>query len=358
MIATIILRIRKNKMTAAVNTRIVLASRPVGEPVAENFDLQICPVPEIGEGEILCRTLYLSLDPYMRGRMNDAKSYAEPVALGEVMTGGTVSEVLASNVDGFAPRDIVTGYGGWQAYSVATQKSDLRRLDPSIAPISTALGILGMPGMTAYTGLLNIGQPKPGETVVVAAAAGPVGSLVGQIAKLKGCLAVGIAGSPEKCRYVIEELGFDACINHREENLYACLKDACPDGVDVYFENVGGKVLESVIGLMNPFSRMPVCGLVSQYNMTELPMGQNMLPALMRRILTNRITIRGFIVWDFADQEQDFLTEVSGWLKDGKIKFREDRVEGLENAPEAFIGMLNGKNFGKLVIKVGEDGTG
>jgi len=345
-------------MSTTTNRQILLASRPVGEPTADNFTLTRSPIPEISDGDVLCRTIYLSLDPYMRGRMNDAKSYADPVQLGDVMTGGTVSEIIASNADGFQPGEIVTGYGGWQEYSVASKGSGLRKIDPGLAPISTAVGILGMPGMTAYTGLLNIGQPKEGETVVVAAAAGPVGSLVGQIAKLKGCRVVGVAGSPEKCAYVTEELGFDACVSHRDENLYKSLKQACPDGIDVYFENVGGKVLECVIGQLNMFSRIPVCGLVSQYNMTELPIGKNMLPALMRTVLTNRVNIRGFIVWDFNDQEQAFLTEVSGWLKDGKVKYREDRVQGLENAPEAFMGVLQGRNFGKMVVQVGEDVTG
>jgi len=344
-------------MSNTVNRQILLASRPVGEPAPENFTLTSSAIPEAGDGELLCRTIYLSLDPYMRGRMNDAKSYAAPVGLGEVMTGGTVSEVITSNADGFAPGDIVMGYGGWQEYSIATKQSGLRKIDPTLAPISTAVGVLGMPGMTAYTGLLNIGQPKEGETVVVAAAAGPVGSLVGQIAKLKGCHVVGIAGSPEKCKYVKDELGFDACISHRDENLYISLKQACPDGIDVYFENVAGKVLEAVIPQLNMFARMPVCGLVSQYNMTELPIGKNMLPALMRTVLTNRVNIRGFIVWDFQSQEQEFLTEVSSWLKDGKVKFLEDRVQGLENAPEAFMGVLQGKNFGKMVVQVGEDVT-
>lgn len=344
-------------MNPTTNRQIILTSRPVGEPNAENFELKSGPIPEIGNDELLCRTIYLSLDPYMRGRMSDAKSYAEPVTIGGGMPGGTVSEVMQSNVDGFDAGDIVVGYGGWQDYSVSRKGAGLRKLDPSLAPVSTAVGILGMPGMTAYTGLLNIGQPKPSETVVVAAAAGPVGSLVGQITKIKGCRAVGVAGSPEKCQYVVDELGFDACVNHREENLQDSLKDACPDGIDIYYENVGGKVLEAVIGLMNPFSRMPVCGLVSQYNMTDLPVGQNMLPVLMRAILTKRISIRGFIVWDFADQEPAFLNEVSGWLKDGKIRFKEDRVEGLENAPEAFMGVLKGKNFGKMIIQVGDDPT-
>lgn len=344
-------------MNSSTNRQIVLASRPVGAPRGENFELKSAPVPEIGAGEILCRTIYLSLDPYMRGRISEARSYARPVAPGEVMPGGTVSEVMVSNVEGFAAGDIVVGYGGWQDYSVFGQGAGLRKLDPALAPISTALGILGMPGMTAYTGLLNIGRPKPGETVVVAAAAGPVGSLVGQIARRKGCRAVGIAGGAEKCRYVVDELGFDACISHREEHFQDALKDACPEGIDIYFENVGGKVLEAVIGLMNPFSRIPVCGLVSHYNMTELPPGPNLLPVLMRAILVNRIALRGFIVWDFAEQEQAFLNEVSGWLKEATVHYREDRVAGLEQAPAAFMGLLQGKNFGKLIVEVGADPT-
>jgi NADPH-dependent curcumin reductase len=333
------------------NRRIVLASRPEGEPVPENFRLDTAAVPQPGPDEVLLKTRYLSLDPYMRGRMSAARSYAKPVEPGDVMVGGTVSEVVASNVEGLAPGDVVLGQMGWQEYAVS-KRQGLRKLDPAAAPIQTALGVLGMPGMTAYTGLLNIGQPKEGETVVVAAATGPVGSLVGQIAKLKGCRAVGIAGGADKCRALIDEFGFDAAIDHRSPEMAARLKEACPKGIDVYFENVGGAVWDAVFPLLNDFSRIPVCGLVAQYNMTELPPGPDRTPVLMRAILSKRLLLRGFIVSDFASQHGEFQREVGAWLRDGKIKYREDVVEGLENAPQAFIGLLQGKNFGKLLIKV------
>jgi NADPH-dependent curcumin reductase CurA len=337
-------------MTQA-NRRIVLASRPEGEPRPENFRLDTAPVPQPGPDEVLLRTRYLSLDPYMRGRMSAARSYAKPVEPGDVMVGGTVSEVVASNLEGLAPGDIVLGQMGWQEYGVS-KRQGLRKLDPAAAPIQTALGVLGMPGMTAYTGLLNIGQPKEGETVVVAAATGPVGSLVGQIAKLKGCRAVGIAGGADKCRALIDEFGFDAAIDHRASDMAARLKEACPKGIDVYFENVGGAVWDAVFPLLNDFSRIPVCGLVAQYNMTELPAGPDRTPVLMRAILSKRLLLRGFIVSDFASQHGEFQRDVGAWLREGKIKYREDVVEGLENAPQAFIGLLQGKNFGKLLIKV------
>jgi NADPH-dependent curcumin reductase len=333
------------------NRRIVLASRPEGEPVPENFRLDIAAVPQPAPDEVLLRTRYLSLDPYMRGRMSAARSYAKPVEPGDVMVGGTVSEVVASNVEGLAPGDVVLGQMGWQEYAVS-KRQGLRKLDPAAAPIQTALGVLGMPGMTAYTGLLNIGQPKEGETVVVAAATGPVGSLVGQIARLKGCRAVGIAGGADKCRALIDEFGFDAAVDHRSPEMAARLKEACPKGIDVYFENVGGAVWDAVFPLLNDFSRIPVCGLVAQYNMTELPPGPDRTPVLMRAILSKRLLLRGFIVSDFASQHGEFQREVGAWLRDGKIKYREDVVEGLENAPQAFIGLLQGKNFGKLLIKV------
>ena len=333
------------------NRRIVLASRPEGEPVPGNFRLDTAAVPQPGPDEVLLRTRYLSLDPYMRGRMSAARSYAKPVEPGDVMVGGTVSEVVASNVEGLAPGDVVLGQMGWQEYAVS-KRQGLRKLDPAAAPIQTALGVLGMPGMTAYTGLLNIGQPKEGETVVVAAATGPVGSLVGQIAKLKGCRAVGIAGGADKCRALIDEFGFDAAVDHRSSEMAARLKEACPKGIDVYFENVGGAVWDAVFPLLNDFSRIPVCGLVAQYNMTELPPGPDRTPVLMRAILSKRLLLRGFIVSDFASQHGEFQREVGAWLRDGKIKYREDVVEGLENAPQAFIGLLQGKNFGKLLIKV------
>jgi hypothetical protein len=333
------------------NRRIVLASRPVGEPKETDFRLESAPVPEPGPGQVLIRTLWLSLDPYMRGRMSDAKSYAKPVGIGEVMTGGTVGEVVRSNHDKLAPGDLVLGMGGWQEHAVLDGR-ELRRLDPAAAPVQTALGVLGMPGMTAYTGLLTIGQPKPGETVAVAAATGPVGSLVGQIAKLKGCRAVGIAGGADKCRALIEEFGFDAAVDHRASDFSERLEAACPQGIDVYFENVGGAVWDAVFPLLNDFARVPVCGLIANYNMTELPPGPDRTPQLFRAVLTKRLTIRGFIVWDFQAQAREFAAEVGGWLREGKIKYREDVVEGLENAPQAFMGLLKGKNFGKLLVRV------
>lgn len=334
-----------------VNRRIVLASRPHGEPSAAHFRLEEARAPTPKAGEVLLRTRYLSLDPYMRGRMSATRSYAKPVEIGETMVGATVSEVVASQNAAYAPGDIVTAFGGWQDFAVSDGQG-LRRLDPAAAPVTTALGILGMPGMTAYTGLLNIGRPAAGETVVVAAATGPVGSLVGQIARLKGARAVGIAGGPEKCAYLTRELGFDAAIDHRAGNFPDALSAACPDGIDVYFENVGGAVFEAVLPLLNDFSRIPVCGLVSGYNSTELAPGPDRSPLLMRAVLTRRLHIQGFIVWDFAEQEPAFLDEVGTWLREGRVTYREDVIDGLQGAPEAFVGLLKGRNFGKLLVKV------
>jgi hypothetical protein len=340
------------------NRRVLLRQRPVGEPTPADFEIVESPVPKPGDGEILVRTIWLSLDPYMRGRMNDVQSYATPVALGQPMVGGTVGEVVESRDPAFARGDFVLTYGGWQAYHVA-KSAGARvgpfgpfKLDPQAAPISTALGILGMPGMTAYVGLYDIGRPKPGETVVVSAAAGAVGSVVGQLAKLRGCRAVGVAGSPDKCAYVVKELGFDACVSYRSSDLAAALKDACPDGIDVYFDNVGGEVLAAVLRHVNPFARIPLCGLISQYNATALPPGPNLGP-----VLVNRVTIRGFIVSDHVDRLPDFLGDVGGWLREGRLRYREDVVEGLERAPEAFIGLLRGRNTGKMLVRIGEDPT-
>jgi NADPH-dependent curcumin reductase len=293
----------------------------------------------------------MSLDPYMRGRMSDAKSYATPFTVGDPLGGGTVSEVAASKNPNYAPGDIVLAFGGWQDYSVS-DGSGLRKLDPKAAPISAALGVLGMPGMTAYTGLLNIGLPKKGETLVVAAAAGPVGSAVGQIGKIKGCRVVGIAGGREKTAYLINELGFDAAIDHRSPNLKAELQAACPNGIDIYFENVAGVVWDAVLPLLNDFARVPVCGLIANYNATALPEGPDRSPMLMRAVLSKRLRIQGFIVFDFAAQTEDFLRDAGGWIHEGKLKYKEDIVDGLENAPQAFIGLLKGANFGKLLVKV------
>src|SRR6058998_576792 len=288
--------------------RIVLASRPVSEPKPSDFRLEECPVPTPGAGEVLLRTIWLSLDPYMRGRMSDGPSYAQPVPIGGVMEGGTVSEVIASNNPDFAKGDIVLSRAGWQTHAVSDGKG-LSKIDPKIAPVSTAVGVLGMPGMTAYTALLDIGKPQPAETVVVAAASGAVGSAVGQIAKLKGARAVGIAGGKDKCAYVKREFGFDECIDHRDPDLAARLKDACPKGIDVYFENVGGAVFEAVFPLLNAFARVPVCGLIAQYNDTA-PTAPKWAGAMMRNVLTKRLTIRGFIVSDFAARRADFLRDM------------------------------------------------
>jgi len=342
-------------MPDIVNRQVVLASRPEGEPRDENFKIIEGPVPDCGEGEVLVRTIYLSLDPYMRGRMSAAKSYAQPVPIGGVMEGGAVSEVITSRDDKFKQGDIVVGSTGWQTHAVAKGAYLAKVGIPNqIAPISTAVGVLGMPGMTAYTGLLNIGQPRPGETVVVAAASGAVGSIVGQIAKIKGARAIGIAGGKTKCDFVVNELGFDACLDHRDKDLASLLAETCPKGIDVYFENVGGPVSEAVFPLLNNFARVPVCGLIANYNDSAPPPGPNMAPALMRSILTKRLTLRGFIVSDFAEQRDQFLADVSNWIVEGKIKYREDVVDGLENAPRAFQGLLRGENFGKLVVKVAE----
>ena len=338
-------------MPRSLNRQILLANRPVGMPKTSDFLLNETSIPTPVDGQVLCETLYLSLDPYMRGRMSPSKSYAKPVEINEVMTGGTVGKVIESKDPNLKAGDIVFGYGGWQDYWVHNGKT-LKNVDPDIAPISTATGVLGMPGVTAYTGLLNIGKPKKGETVVVASACGPVGSVVGQIAKYKGARTVGIAGSKEKCKYATDEFQFDHCLNHKSREFSEELKQVCPKGIDVYFENVGGKVLDSVLPLLNDFARIPVCGIISAYNSTKLPSGPNLMPSLMRSILVKRLTFRGFIVWDFANQEKEALQQLAIWIKQGKLRYLEDIVDGLENAPEAFIGLFDGKNFGKLVVRV------
>jgi len=333
--------------------RIVLASRPVGEPKPSDFRLEEFPVPQPGPGEVLLKTKWLSLDPYMRGRMSDAPSYAKPVGIDEVMEAGTVSEVTASNNDKYQVGDVVLSRAGWQTHALS-EGSGLRKLDPKLAPVQTALGVLGMPGMTAYTGLLEIGKPQAGETVVVSAASGAVGSIVGQIARIKGARAVGIAGGPDKCRYVKEELGFDDCVDHRASDLGERLKAACPKGIDVYFENVSGPVWDAVFPLLNPFARIPVCGLIAQYSATEAPDMRFKTSQLFRAVLTKRLTIRGFIVSDFWGRFDDFIREMPQWIRQGRIKYREDIVDGLENAPQTFMGLLKGKNFGKQLIRVAE----
>jgi NADPH-dependent curcumin reductase CurA len=309
-------------------------------------------MPKLPPGGLLLRVLYLSLDPYMRGRMDDVKSYAKSVGIGEVMTGESVCEVLASDRAGFSAGDIVLAHTGWRTHA-AWDGPVTRKLDPKLAPITTGLGVLGMPGFTAYAGLNLIGKPKAGDTVVVAAASGPVGSLVGQLAKKAGGRTVGIAGGAEKCRYVIDDLRFDAAIDHRAADFAAKLAAACPKGIDVYFENVGGAVWQAVLPLLNTYARVPVCGLIAQYSAAGAAAGPNLLPATMRAVLTKSLTLRGFINTEFAAEHYpDFLRTVSAGIADGRIRYREDVTEGLENAPAAFIGLLEGKNFGKALVRV------
>jgi len=334
------------------NQRIVLASRPVGAPIQSDFRLETTDKPVPAKGEMLLRTIYLSLDPYMRGRMSDAKSYADPVAIDQVMVGGTVCQIEESNNSGFEVGEWVVAYTGWQKYALSDGKG-LLKLGKDPATPSYALGIMGMPGFTAYMGLLDIGQPKPGETIVVAAATGPVGATVGQIGKLKGCRVVGIAGGEEKCRYAKQQLGFDECIDHKAADFVEQLTKACVDGIDVYYENVGGKVFDAVLPLLNTSARIPLCGLVSQYNATSLPKGPDRLSMLMGSILFKRIKMQGFIIFDdYAHRYDEFAVDMTTWLNEGKVKYKEQVVDGLENTVEAFAGLLKGKNFGKLVIKV------
>jgi len=336
------------------NQRVVLASRPKGAPRLEDFRVETVPVPELQDGEVLIRTLYLSLDPYMRMRMSDASSYADPVRIGDVMHGGTVGRVLASRRAGFAAGDLVTGYTGWQSLATSDDPT-LTRLPRGMAQPSLALSLLGMPGFTAHYGLLQLGQPKAGDTVVVAAATGAVGSVVGQIAKLKGCRAVGIAGGADKCAYAVRELGFDACLDHHSPSFAADLAAACPGGIDVYFENVGGEVLRTVLPLLKDFARIPLCGLIAWYNgdRSARPLlAADVLPTL----LVKRVQMQGFVIIDhYATHHQAFLRDMQGWLADGKMRLREDVVAGLDQAPAAFIGLLEGRNFGKLVVRVAAD---
>lgn len=336
------------------NRQIRLASRPKGRPAAGDFRLTEEPVPKPGPGQVLLQTRYLSLDPYMRGRMSEGPSYTAPVDVGDVMVGQTVSSVLESKNPDYREGDLVLSGSGWQEYALSGG-ADLTRLEAGMKHPSYALGVLGMPGFTAYMGLMDIGRPQPGETVAVAAATGPVGSTVGQVARIKGCRAIGIAGGTKKCRYAVEELGFSECIDHHGPDFPKRLKEACPEGIDVYFENVGGAVFEAVLPLLNSKARIPLCGLVSFYNAERLPKGPDRTPLLMRTLLIKRIRLQGFIIFqDYADRFEEFYKTMLPWVQAGRVKVREDVVEGLENAPEAFIGQLEGKNFGKLVVKVSE----
>jgi len=334
------------------NRQWVLASRPHGAPTADNFRLETTDIPQPADGQLLLRTMWLSLDPYMRGRMSDAPSYSPPVEIGAVMVGGTVSRVEASNHPDYQPGEWVLGYSGWQEYELS-DGNGLVKLGENPEHPSWSLGILGMPGFTAYMGLLDIGQPKAGETLVVAAATGPVGSTVGQIGKLKGCRVVGVAGGAEKCRHATEVLGFDQCLDHHADDFAEQLKQACPQGIDIYYENVGGKVFDAVLPLLNTAARVPVCGLVSGYNATDLPPGPDRLGLLMGTILKKRIRMQGFIInQDYGHRIEEFQQQMGQWVKEGNIHYREQVTDGLQNAPDALIGLLEGKNFGKVVIRV------
>lgn len=335
-------------MQNLTNRKFTLASRPVGMPKQSDFKLVEAPVLQPNAGEMLVKSLYISVDPYMRGRMNDAKSYAAPVEIGGVMVGGVVGEIIVSNDPRFAVGDIVQGEFGWQEYTISNGKG-VRKVDPAIAPVSTALGVLGMPGLTAYFGLLDIGKPKAGETVLVSGAAGAVGGIVGQIAKIKGCRVVGIAGDDAKVRYLVDELGFDAAFNYKTtKNYVEKLKELCPNGVDVYFDNVGGPITDAVIPLLNTHARISVCGQISQYNVEKPETGPRWLWAL----IVKQARVEGFLVFQFFEQFPQAATEMAGWIKEGKLKYKEDIVEGFENLPKAFIGMLQGDNTGKRLVKV------
>ena len=329
-----------------MNRQVLLAARPQGAVREENFRIVDTPIPKPGDGEVLVKNDWLSLDPYMRGRMNEAKSYATPVAIGEVMVGQTVGEVLESRDPAFKPGDKVLTSLGWQLYGAAKGKT-LRKIDAAHAPASYYLGILGMPGITAWFGLTEVGKPKAGETLVVSAASGAVGSVVGQLARIMGCRVVGIAGGKTKCDYVVQELGFDACVDHRAGGVGERLREACPKGIDVDFENVGGALLDTLLGMMNLFSRIVICGLVAEYNATE-PYGYKRL----RSMLVNRIRMQGMLVFDWADRYGEAIEALSGYLAAGKIKYRESIVEGIDNAPRGLIGLLKGENFGKQLVKL------
>lgn len=329
------------------NKQILLASRPAGMPNEANFRIVETEVPQPKAGEVLVRTLYLSVDPYMRGRMDDRKSYIAPFAVNEVITGGGIGEVIESRSPAFQPGDIVTGMLGWQLYSVATAQ-ELVKVDPTLAPVTTALGVLGMPGLTAYFGLLEIGRPKEGETVVVSGAAGAVGMTVCQIAKIKGCRVVGIAGSDEKNQYLEHELWVDTTINYKAGDMRQPLKDACPEGVDVYFDNVGGEVSDAVMPLINKGARIPICGQISLYNLAKLDVGPRVQPYL----LVKSALMQGFIITDYAPRFSEGITQLGRWNAEGKLKYAENIVEGFENAPRAFLGLFKGENLGKQLVKV------
>jgi len=334
---------------AALRRSVVLKRRPKGEPRVSDFEIQEDAIPAPGPGEVVTRTIWLSIDPYMRGRLREEQTYAVAIQIGEVMTGETVGEVVASNHPDFAVGDVAVGARGWQTHCIS-KGANLLKVDRAAAPLSAWLGILGMPGATAYAGVTEICKPKAGETVVVSAASGAVGSIAGQLAKRAGARVVGVAGGPDKCLWVQDSLGFDACVDHRSHSFRADLKAECPDGIDAYFENVGGEVQKAVFDLLNPFARVAMCGMVSQYNETEMPPGPNLGAVVGKRIL-----IQGFIVSDRPERFTEWRAMAAPLVSSGELIYREDTHEGLENAPEALAGILNGQNFGKLLVRVGPD---
>jgi len=332
---------------SSVTRQFKLAAVPVGMPKESDFSLVEAPMPVPGDGQVLVKTAYLSVDPYMRGRITGVRSYADPVKVGDVMVGGAVGRVVESKSPNFSAGDFVSGQWGWQEYAAVDART-LRKLDPNVAPVSTALGVLGMPGMTAYFGFLDICNPKPGETVLVSGAAGAVGSLVGQIAKIKGCRVVGIAGTDDKVEWLTKELGFDGAFNYKTTDDYvAKLKELCPSGIDCYFDNVGGAITDAVFSLMNVFGRVSICGLISQYNLEKPEPG----PRLLGFILVKQLKVEGFIVTRFQSRWAEGITQMAGWLREGKLKYREEIVEGCENTARAFIGLLQGDNTGKMLVK-------
>lgn len=329
------------------NRAIVLKNRPSGTPELTDFEIQIIPLEELKENEVLVKTIYLSVDPYMRGRMNDRPSYVPPFEIGSALSGGSVGEIVDSKFSGLKKGDFVNGMLKWSDYVIA-KGSDLQKLDPDLAPISTALGVLGMPGMTAYFGLLDIGKPKPGETLVVSGAAGAVGSLVGQIGKIYGCRVVGIAGGQGKCDFLKNDLGFDAAINYKDPNFNELIEKACPNGVDIYFDNVGGVITDTVVKLINKHARISICGQISMYNSEKADIG----PRSFWLLLTNSAVAQGFLVRDYVERYPEGVKQMAEWMEVGKIKYRETIAEGLESAPKAFIGLFNGENVGKQIVKV------
>ena len=330
------------------NTKVILKNRPVGYPKEEDFEIVHEKIDYLDNGEVIIEVLWLSLDPYMRGRMSAAKSYAAPLKIGDVITGGAVGKIVESKCPNFSVGNIVEGFSiGWQKFAKVKSHS-IRIINPDLAPIQTALGVLGMPGMTAYFGLFEVCKPVPGDTVVVSAASGAVGQLVGQLAKLTNCKVIGIAGSEEKCSYLENSLSFDYTINYKNENVYEKIKNFCPEGVNVYFDNVGGKISDDVISNIAPFARIGVCGVISQYNLTQLESGMR----VQRAVLTNQASIEGFLVFRFEQRYNIAINRLAKWLKEDKIIWKEDVVVGLEKAPKAFIGLMEGKNFGKLLVKI------